>query len=113
MIKAINIRKGNLIKHEGQIYEVTKTDHITPGKGNALMQVGVRDVASGKGKTIRFRPAEMVENVFFDSKKHQYMYNEGDIYFFLPDVFSFSFRSSLYNSSTSSLLISSSVSESL
>ena len=83
MIKATNIKKGQVLKYEGKLYEVVKTEHITPGKGNAIMQVGVRDIESGKSKGLRFRSAETVEVVNFDSKKHQYLYNDGHLYSFM------------------------------
>ena len=38
-IKAINMRKGNVIEHKGELYRLTEVTHVTPGKGQALMSV--------------------------------------------------------------------------
>ena len=47
MIKATSVRKGMIIKHEGELFEVRKTEHITPGKGNALMVFLKRKMPKG------------------------------------------------------------------
>ena len=83
MIKATNIRKGMILKYEKALYEVRKTDHVTPGKGNALMQVDVRQLDSGKSMRIRFRSVDVVEQIYFEAKKHQYMYSDNSIYYFI------------------------------
>jgi len=82
-MRATSIRKGKILKHEGALYEVTKVDHITPGKGNAIMQVGVRNLETGKSMKFRFRSAENVETVHFEAKPHQFMYQEGGIFYFM------------------------------
>ena len=38
MINATQLRKGMTIKIEGELYKILETTHVTPGKGQALMQ---------------------------------------------------------------------------
>ncbi len=83
MIRATAVRRGMVIKHEGTLFLVTGTEHITPGKGNALMQVSVKDILKGKSMKIRFRSAAEVETIHFEAIPHQYLYNDGNIYHFM------------------------------
>ena len=44
MISATQIRKGMVIKVEGNLYKVLEATHVTPGKGQALMQTKLRNL---------------------------------------------------------------------
>jgi elongation factor P len=44
MINATQIRKGMVIKIEGKLYKVLEATHVTPGKGQALMQIKLRNL---------------------------------------------------------------------
>ena len=46
-IQANTIRPGNVIEYDGKQWNVLKTEMLLPGKGNAFIQVEMRDVKSG------------------------------------------------------------------
>lgn len=83
MVRATAVRRGMVIKHEGTLFAVTGTEHITPGKGNAVMQVSVKDILRGKSMKIRFRSAAEVETIHFEAVPHQYLYSDGGTYHFM------------------------------
>ena len=83
MVRATAIRRGMVIKHEGTLFLVTGTEHITPGKGNAVMQVLVKDILRKKSMKIRFRSVAEVETVHFEAVAYQYLYNDGHLYYFM------------------------------
>lgn len=72
-----------LIKHSGNLFLVTKTEHITPGKGNAIMQVFVKEIIKKKSMKLRFRSSEDVDVVHFELEAHQFLYKSGDVYHFM------------------------------
>ncbi len=82
-IKAIQIRKGNVIEYKGDLYRVTEAIHVTPGKGQALMQVKMKRLSDGTNAEHRFRPDEAVEKATLITKEYQYLYQDGDDYIFM------------------------------
>lgn len=82
-IKAIQIRKGNVIEYSGELYKVTEATHVTPGKGQALMQIKMKRLSDGIKAEDRFRPGEYVEKATLLTREHQYLYQDGDAYYFM------------------------------
>lgn len=82
-IKAINMRKGNVIVHKGELYRLTEVTHVTPGKGQALMSVKMKRVSDGIKAEERFRPNESVEKASLENKEFQYLYADGEDYHFM------------------------------
>jgi elongation factor P len=83
MINAIQIRKGMVIKVEGGIYKVLESTHITPGKGQALMQTKLRSLKDQTLLDYRFRSKDKVEQAFFEKIEMEYLYQSGDEYIFM------------------------------
>jgi len=82
-IKAIQIRKGNVIEFRGDLYRVTEAVHVTPGKGQAMMQVKMKRLSDGTNAEHRFRPDEAVEKATLISKEYQFLYRDGDNFYFM------------------------------
>ncbi|NOX37160.1 MAG: elongation factor P [Calditrichaeota bacterium] len=82
-IKAIQVRKGMVIEYRGDLYRVTEAVHVTPGKGQALMQVKMKRLSDGTNAEHRFRPDEPVEKATLISREFQYLYQDGDDYYFM------------------------------
>lgn len=87
-INAIEIRPGNVLEYENKLMLVTKIDIIQPGKGNAVIQVEMKDVRTGNKTQNRWRTQETVERARLDESEVQYLYEEGDNLMFM-DVESF------------------------
>ncbi len=82
-INATAIRVGNILDVDGALWRVLKTQHVTPGKGVACMQVEMRNLATGNKTNKRFNSTERVERVTLSQKEMQYLYNDGDQYHFM------------------------------
>ncbi len=82
-IKAIQIRKGMVIEYRGALHRVTEAIHVTPGKGQALMQVKMKRLSDGTNAEHRFRPDEAVEKATLISREFQYLYQDGDDFSFM------------------------------
>ncbi len=82
-IKAIQVRKGNVIEFRGDLYKVTEAVHVTPGKGQALMQIKMKRLSDGVNAEQRFRPDESVEKATLITREYQYLYQDGDHYVFM------------------------------
>jgi len=75
-IKANDIRVGNIIHYNKEIYVVAKTTHTQPGKGGAYVQVEMKNIQSGVKLTHRFRSSEDIEKVRLDQEKYQFLYRQ-------------------------------------
>ena len=78
-IQANTIRPGNVIEHNGKVWNVVKIQIITPGKGGAFIQVEMRDMQSGSKTNERFRTQETVERLQANEQECQYLFSEGDM----------------------------------
>ena len=66
MINATQIRKDMVIKVEGELYKVLEAVHVTPGKGQALMQTKLRNLRDQTLLDYRFRSKDRVEPAFLE-----------------------------------------------
>jgi len=80
---ATNIRVGHIIEYNNDLYKVLAATHITPGKGNALMQIKMRNLKTGTQTEVRFRSVEQVKYVDLDFVKMEYLYDDGDMVHFM------------------------------
>jgi elongation factor P len=53
------------------------------GRGGAFMQVEMKDIEQGTKTNQRFRTEDKVERAFVDARDMQYLYQDGESYFFM------------------------------
>ena len=81
-INGNEIRRGNIIEHNGGLWVAVKTDHVKPGKGGAFAQVELKNLRNGSKLNERFRSADKVERVRLEQKDQQFLYeNDGMLVF--------------------------------
>jgi len=73
-LNAINIRQGNVLQIDNKLMLVTKVDIIQPGKGNAIVQIDMKDVKTGVKTNTRFRTQESVEKAHLEEREMQFLY---------------------------------------
>ena len=77
-MQANQMRAGMVIEFEGQRYTILKQNIMIPGKGNAIIQVDMRNIKSGAKKDQRWRTADVVERLSTEDKEFTYSYAEGE-----------------------------------
>lgn len=82
-VDANTLRAGHVIEHEGKLWVIIRSEITIPGKGNAIVQVDMRDARTGVKTNVRFRTQESVEKVQIDESEMQYLFNDGDNYTFM------------------------------
>ena len=82
-IQANTIRGGNVIEHDNKQWRVLKTEILLPGKGNAFIQVEMRDLKSGNKTNERFRTGETVEKLMVEERDATYLYAEDEQIMFM------------------------------
>ena len=79
----VELRRGHVFEHEGELYLVVGTEHITPGNWRGICQIKMKSVKTGAVLQRRFRPQDKVELVWVDKKEMQYLYQDGENYVFM------------------------------
>ena len=85
-IPATQMRPGMIIKHKDQLHLVFKVEHRTPGNLRAFIQAKLRNIRTGAMFEERFRSADAIEKVVVDEVAMEYLYNDGDDYYFMNPV---------------------------
>src|SRR6478736_9944546 len=82
-LQATRLRKGNLIKVGNDLYRILDLHHLTPGNKRAHIQARMRNIRTGTLADHKFRAEEDVERATLDEREMQYLYNDGDHYYFM------------------------------
>jgi elongation factor P len=85
MLKASNLKKGNVVSISQQIYMVKHIDVKTPSARGALTLYKVRlmNIQNGQKLDQSFKGNDMLEEVELSRRPVQYIYKEGDHYTFM------------------------------
>jgi elongation factor P len=83
MIQATQMKRGMCIKHDNDLYRVVEAQHKTPGNLRGLVQAKIRHLKSGAIIEHRFRSVDMVERAILDESDMEYLYQDGDMYYFM------------------------------
>ena len=83
LINVTAVRTGNILEWDGGLWKVVKTQHVTPGKGVACMQLEMRNIEKGNKTNKRFNSSEKVDRVTLNQRTMQYLYVDGDQYNFM------------------------------
>ena len=82
-MQANDLRPGMVIKHNGELYSIYKAEHRTPGNLRAFVQAKMRQLRTGAISDHRFRSTDDVERAVIDETDMQYLYSDGDSYYFM------------------------------
>lgn len=78
MINPIDLRKGTVIKLEGELYTVTYSQFVNPGKGSAFVRTKLKNIKKGNVIERTFKSSEKVEDVDLEKRTMSYLYREGN-----------------------------------
>ena len=82
-INAGEIRVGMLLEHKNDLWQVSKTQHVKPGKGGAFAQVEMKSVNKNTKLNERFRSSETVEKASLEETNYNFLYEDENNFFFM------------------------------
>jgi len=85
MIDAGELRKGAAIELDGEIYQILEYQHVKMQQRQPVVKLKLRDVRSGNVAERNFQSGDKVTPVFLEHRPIQYLYNDGDIYYFMDN----------------------------
>lgn len=83
MVTAGDFRKGVTFEMDGNVYSIIEFQHVKPGKGAAFVRTKIRNVISGAVTEKTFNPNDKYPTAFIERKDMEYLYNDGDLYYFM------------------------------
>src|SRR5580704_4570327 len=81
-VQATQLRRGNTIIHNGELFQVVDYNHITPGNWRGMVQTKLRNLRTGSIIDHRFRSEDRLERAILEEREMEYLYKDGtDLYF--------------------------------
>lgn len=84
-MQAGEFRNGVTFELDGNVLQVIEFQHVKPGKGAAFVRVKMKNVVTGAVTETSFNPTAKFEEAFVERREMQYLYNEGDLYYFMDN----------------------------
>ena len=85
MIDANALRKGVIFELDGDLYKVKDYHHNKTARGGATIRIKAQNLRSGANIERTFNSGERVQDVRLDYQKVQYLYTDGDFFFFMDN----------------------------
>ena len=83
MIDVNDLRKGVTFTLDGELFRVISYQHTKPGRGNAVIRTKLRNLRSGSTLEKTFTSGDRVQDIRLEHQTVQYMYTDGDFYYFM------------------------------
>ena len=83
MVTAGDFKNGLTIEYEGNVYQIVEFQHVKPGKGAAFVRSKLKNIKNGGVVEKTFRPTEKFENAMIERTEMQYLYNDGELFYFM------------------------------
>ena len=85
MIDVNQLRKGTTFTMDDEIFKVIDFQHHKPGRGKAVIRTKIRNLRTGVLIDKNFISGDRVEDIRIDRVAVQYLYNDGDFYYFMNE----------------------------
>ena len=85
MISAGDFKNGLTIEIDGVVYQILEFQHVKPGKGAAFVRTKYKNIITGAVLEKSFRPTEKFPQARIDRVDMSYLYNDGDLYYFMDN----------------------------
>ncbi len=82
-IQATRLKKGMLVKMDSDLFRVLELQHVTPGNLRGFVRVKLRNIRSGTLSDQKLRSEDTVERATLEEREMQYLYADGDSYYFM------------------------------
>ncbi len=84
-ISTADFKNGLGLKINDKYYTIVEFQHVKPGKGGAFVRYKIRDLRSGRVIDQTCNAGTKFENVLLLTKEMQYLYNDGESFYFMDN----------------------------
>ena len=82
-VSTADFKNGMCIEYNNKLWTIAEFQHVKPGKGGAFVRTKLRDIKTGRVVDYTFNSGTKFDSVRLETKKMQYLYNDGDLYYFM------------------------------
>ena len=82
-ISTADFKNGLGLRIKDKVYTIVEFQHVKPGKGGAFVRTKLKDIKTGRVVDYTFNAGTKFDSVRLESKKMQYLYNDGADFWFL------------------------------
>lgn len=82
-ISTADFKNGMCIEHKNKLWTIVEFQHVKPGKGGAFVRTKLRDIRTQRILDETFNAGTKFESVRLETRKMQYLYNDGADYYFM------------------------------
>ena len=87
--KATDVRKGQVIEKDGELFVIAEYEHRTPGNLRAIINIKIKSLATGQTQQMRLSSSDTLEVAYLDRRKCEYLYKESNGDFVFMDARSY------------------------
>ncbi len=82
-VQASQLRKGNVVEKDGDLFVVLFAESIHPGKGTPVTQLDMRRIRDGVKVSERYKTTDSVERAYLEDREFSYLYQDGAEFVFM------------------------------
>ena len=82
-IQATRLKKGMILRMGDELMRVLDLQHVTPGNLRGFVRIKLRNIRNGTLSDQKLRSEDAFERAVLDQREMQYLYNDGDMYYFM------------------------------
>jgi len=86
-IKPTDVRAGTKLEIDGEVWECTKYEHISPGKGQAFIRIKVKNLTTGRVLEKTIKSNDTMERAVLEPQKVQFLYRDEELHFMNNDTY--------------------------
>jgi len=83
LISTSDFKKGLKVEFKGEPCEIVDFQHVKMGRGGAIVRTKLRNLKTGAVLEETFRSGEKLERPGLEEKSMQYLYSQGDEFYFM------------------------------
>ena len=80
------IKKGTVIRYEGDLWIVVDFQRVSPGKGSSFVRTKMKSLKTGKVVDNNFKSSDSLDFEDVQYRRMQYLYNDGNLYTFMDNT---------------------------
>ena len=85
MISAGDFKNGITLEIDGNVCQIVEFQPVKPGKGAAFVRTKYKNILTGATREEAFNPNDKFPKAHIETKKMQYLYNDGELYYFMDN----------------------------
>tara|TARA_B100000029_G_C17481239_1_gene925660 strand:- start:408 stop:971 length:564 start_codon:yes stop_codon:yes gene_type:complete len=85
MASTTDFKNGVILRRKENLCKIVEFQHVKPGKGAAFVRTKLKNIKTGQVVEETFRAGEKVEIVRVEAHSYNFLYNDGDDYYFMDN----------------------------